>query len=429
MKTALKIEKPKRRKWKDCTPENDIAYGGYLSYRHLRILAWLFLAVAQIAVILQISMKLNPESVGMLEGWQLALSFFSYLPLPIFMLANLSVILFSRDNYKALFMRYGVLAGGMYIAGNFVVMHFGFRSLMAFGAPYDFHNMSMAFGSLLADIGHTAYTFNIFIDLLLLCLLFFFTNYEPKSKFFQGRKIFLFRLLSLLPIIYEIAAIFIKFRLSNHSIEIPSYVFFLLPSKPPFIFLAFAIVAYAIRIAEWRYLRRPGKTKEDLLAYKQTRAHSLKVSIMISIVFLVCAVLDVATFFGVLVGYAVIYAPGATDIEGVVMKGYDGLFAAGIGDSITLIFIIPLVILYSYRKTHKNPTVDLLIPVAGIALIVVIYVEGLFQTVINNTALFVQRLANWIEQITGDTPPNEGGEAAAEVASKIPALLSGIRLI
>ena len=422
------MEKAKRLKWKDRTPENDIGYGGYLSYRHIRIIGWLCMALAQVGVVLGFAMKINPANVASLERWQTAFNFFSALPVPLFMLANLSVILSKKGDWKKLFITYGGLAFGLYVLANFIVMHFVFRAITAFGVPYEFHALSMSAGALLAAFGHAGYTLNIFIDLLLICLLFFFMNYEPKSQAFAGKRVYLFRLMAILPFAYEIIAVVTKFRIATGSWQIPHYVFFLLPSKPPFIFLAFAVVAVALRIAQYRYLKRPGKTVEDWEVYTQTKAHSLKVSIMISVVFLVTSLLDLVTFFLILILYAMAVSQSANP-EAAVQLGFDALFAAGFGEAIVLILVIPLVILYSYRKQHKNPKIDLFLPVGGILLIALVYVEGLFQVVICNASSFIQRLQEWIKSIVGGEG-GEGGEPAALKAfnDSVVSLIGNIRL-
>jgi hypothetical protein len=53
--------------------------------------------------------------------------------------------------------------------------------------------------------------------------------------------------------------------------------------------------------------------------------------------------------------------------------------AVGFGGSISLIFLAPLVLLFSYTRRPKYPMLDLLIPVAGIALILLVYLEGTHQ--------------------------------------------------
>ena len=53
--------------------------------------------------------------------------------------------------------------------------------------------------------------------------------------------------------------------------------------------------------------------------------------------------------------------------------------SVGFGGSVGLIFLAPLVLLFSYTRRPKNPMLDLLIPAAGIALILLAYLEGIHQ--------------------------------------------------
>ena len=53
------------------------------------------------------------------------------------------------------------------------------------------------------------FAFNIFIDLFLCTMFMFFLTYEPKH-FFTGKRKLIFRLLSILPILYEASSIALK---------------------------------------------------------------------------------------------------------------------------------------------------------------------------------------------------------------------------
>ena len=55
------------------------------------------------------------------------------------------------------------------------------------------------------------------------------------------------------------------------------------------------------------------------------------------------------------------------------------LNALGLGESVLLLLLSPLMLLFSYTRTHKNKTLDTFIPFAGIALIVLVYIEGGYQ--------------------------------------------------
>ena len=53
--------------------------------------------------------------------------------------------------------------------------------------------------------------------------------------------------------------------------------------------------------------------------------------------------------------------------------------AVGFGGSMYLILLAPMVLLLSYTRKPRNRLLDTLIPVAGVALILLVYVEGIHQ--------------------------------------------------
>ena len=403
--------KAKRIKWRDRMPENDINYGGFLSYRHLKILGWFFLIVAQIPVILQLEAKLAPDTVPVIDKWNFVLSIFSGLPVPLFLLANLSTILQSRGNYKALFIKFGALAAGMYILGNFLVFHFGFRTMLAFNKTTTWADAARVFGELLPLFGKTGYTLNIFIDMLLVVLMFFFVNYVPKSKVFQGKRIILFRAMLLLPIAYEIAGIFLKYFISMGYFTLPSPVFFLLPSKPPLVFAAFVIIVLGLRLSEVAYVRREGNSQEKFEIHATTKAHSLKISSGIALAFGIIAIVDLGVYL--LLWFTTTnryntdpqYAGYAKEtIDLLIIYRMNVFEQIGFGGAIGLVLAIPIVFLFSYTKTHKNPKVDIIIPIAGLALIAVVLLEGFFQVITLNMAVFVEKLKKALEDATSEQP-------------------------
>ncbi|MCR5491683.1 MAG: hypothetical protein K6F32_06115 [Bacilli bacterium] len=415
----------KRIKWKDRTPENDIAFGGILSYRAVRIIAWACMVLSQIALIMTYNVKLSPASEASLSVPIQIFTLLSSFPIPLFMLANFSQIMQGKDKWKQGMIRYGALALGMYVVANLLVFHYGFRTIRSFSGDISFYDASLIVGVILAGVGRVGYSMNVFIDLFLCFLLFFIMNYKPK-RVFTGKKVIFFRLLVILPIAYELAAIFIKYKISLGSafggFDIPSFLFLLLPGKPPFIFIAFVIVVFCLKISERRYYRNPEHTPQSYSKYLTTNAHSLRTSITFSVVFFVCAVLDIIALVFSIAGVAVaieLASPG-TDNELAMEIAVSGLQGTGLGGAVALALIIPIVILFSYKKTHKNSKIDLYIPIAGIVLIVFVYVEGLFQVITLNVPSFLARLKELIDGLLGvhETPQEEGGgQTAARLIS------------
>ena len=394
-----KVNKPKRIKLSERTLENDIKFKGVLSYRHLRILGWIFLAIAQIAVVLTFNTKVNPYAAAQSKAWANFFELFTSVPLPLFMIANIASIMQKKDDYKRLLLFYGGMAFGMYLLENFLVFHYGFRAMNSI-SPTTWGETSDIFGMLLPLMGQSSYAMNIFIDLFLCSLMFFFVNYTPK-KYFQGKKIIIFRLFTLIPFIYEIASVIIKYNVTFVNFTIPSYVFFLLTSKPPFLLLAFLIIIVILKGYEHLSIKSGKKDKKFFIEHQKTNAHTLSVSIVMSVVFLIVAIIDF------LVTILVTYL-AATHHQVEPKQLIDTMLGIGLGGSLLMIPIIPLILLFSYKKTHTNSQMDMIVPLVGVGLIVLVYVEGMFEVITINMPYMLAKLKD-IFSGGGDEPPPDPG--------------------
>lgn len=396
--------KSNRIKLYDRTLENDIKYKAPLSYRYIRIIAWVCLLIAQICMLAKINIKIVPSSEPQL-GWLRDLGeWFSSMPLPLFLLANFAAIFQKRDNYKKLLLFYGGVAALLYIVGNIVIIHYGYGFINAFTfGSVDFWTMAKVFGGLLFSLGPSGLVFNIFIDLLLCSLLFFFMNYKPK-KYFQGKNLKWFRLMFILPILYEIASILIKYFVGMGQMSIPFFFFFLLTSKPPLMFLAFVILVLLLKIQEIKGLKRHQNHKL-IEENRKTNAHSFRFSLSIAIVFLIMGVLDILLYFFLSVIFS--FSFGFPDPESMDMAIGFGKYVVdhmGFGKAAVLIIIAPITLLFSYTKTHKNPKIDTYIPIVAIALILFTYIEGMFQIITVNVSALMQKIADIISEAAEDIP-------------------------
>ena len=401
-----------RIKWKDRTLANDIKYGGFLSYRHIRIIAWVCLILAQVGAVLGLDAKLDPAHAPLITNFQNVLVWFGNLPLPLFLLANFSTIMNSKGNYKALFIKYGIMAAGLFFLGNFVIFHYCFRLMKPFEPGLNWVDTARIFGELLINFGRKAFMLSVFIDLLLCLFIFYFLNYEP-SKYFQGKKIILFRLMVLLPIAYEVTSILLKYKAYTvQGFYLPSYVFFLLPSKPPVMLLAFIVVAAMIKIGKVAYLKRGGHTLEDYKEHTETKAHSLKISIGIAIIFAVSFIIDLALaiFFSLFSSSIAIemaraeYPDLTPEQMEAIIEAYTYVWTEiGFGSSTVLLVVAPLVLLFSYTKTHKNPKIDTLLPIAGVVLSLFVYLEGTFLVITLNMPQFLDQIRKYVDE----EPPAE----------------------
>ncbi len=401
-----------RIKLKDRTLENDIKYGGVLSYRHLRIIAWVCLAIAQISVVLSLQAKLNKDSASTVDLISTILSYVGSLPLPLFFLANVSEMTRKKSNFRSFFYKYGGLAIGMFLLQNLLVMHFIYGIAKSLEPSLTLGQLFRSVGEILPSLGYKAYMLNIFIDMFLCTLLFFFLYYDPQ-RVFTGKKKIIFRLFSLLPIAYEIGAIFVKYYVMLGRFSMPSYYFFLLPSKPPLVFLAFVALIVFLKIYEVRHLRKPGNNMDTWYEHTKTKAHSLKVSIITAISFLIAALLDLA----IVIAFIIVNVAGVADLVAnedelllYVFAKLSVLTNAGMGGAVPLIMIIPIVLLFSYTKTHKNKNFDVIIPALGIALMAAVYFEGFFLVITKN----LEKIMTVIENETGDEATFLSGKFVAK---------------
>lgn len=371
---------------RDRTLDNDIKYRGPLSYRYLRIIAWVCLIIAQIGMVAKLNITIVKSSEQAI-GWVRDMGeIFASFPLPLFLLANFAVMYQKRESWKKLLMFYGGIALLLYIVANVVIIHYGYGFVNAF-AKIEFMDMAKTFGLLLFGLGKTGLVFNIFIDLFLCALVFYFLNYKPKS--FKGKKLYIFRSFAIFPILYEVASILIKYFVGVGAMDIPFFCFFLLTSKPPLMFAAIIALFVILKIEELRKMKQH-LNSEFVKEHRKTNAHSLRFSIIIAITFFVAGTLDFIIYSASSIALTSSLIADVGDEDFAVGMAMYVISHMGFGDAIPLLLIAPLTLLFSYTKVHKNKKIDPLIPVVGLLLIIFVYVEGIFQIIVVNVARVVE---------------------------------------
>ena len=98
----------------------DIKYRGILSYRHLRIIAWVALAISQYCLILGMGLSLFHRSLVYPTWIYRSLTIVGNLSIPFFLLATFSIILARNRTYKSLVMFYGLAYLGLALGIIFV---------------------------------------------------------------------------------------------------------------------------------------------------------------------------------------------------------------------------------------------------------------------------------------------------------------------
>ena len=356
--------------------ENDIKFRGPLSYRHLRMIGWALLAVSQIANILRLGEKLY-NTPGWYQAWPDILSNCFSLMGPLFLIAIFSIVLNAKDGFKRLLITYSGLAIGIYLVFILVYEHY----LVGLFTPVtDQQTAHTTAALLITSMGkHGFFAFNMFVDLLLCTLVTFFINYNP-TKYFQGKKIYIFRALVVLPILYEIGAIVLKAVTSEGIIELSPYFFPLLTTKTPIAFLIFVTMAIFVKNRRKFFLKK-GKTEEEYAEFEKTNVNSLHFSLFLVMIIVVVVILDI--FIAIGLG-AVLFMRGVP--AGVAETDFlayciSKVQSWGFGNSFVMLLIIPIVIFFDYKKTHEDKLVDLILPVAGIAAVAVVYVEGGYEVI------------------------------------------------
>lgn len=368
---------------------HDIRFRGPFSFRHLRIIGWIALAISQIAVFTSMSATLNEALAPRLDTLSNVLQAIGTIAIPLFLIANFARILSVDGGYKSLLIIFGGISLA-FILGFFIVyQHYIVGILNAFGGQ---ELVNQAGPQILNLIGGGNYfAFNLFLDLFLCTLLNFFLNYHPK-KAFQGKKIILFRLMALLPILYEFASMVLKIYASIGGLKLSVYLYPFLTVKPPMSIVLFIALSLFIKLREWMFLRR-GKSHEDYDKFLSTNVNSLHFSIYTSVMILISVVIDVILLISIT---AALVPPHAT--REVILSTTEQVNSWGFGSAVPLILTIPFVMLFSYTRKYTTPLIDIIIAVAGVALVAIVLIEGGFRFICTIPDV-VRKLAGGINKL------------------------------
>ena len=434
--TAVKAKR-RRLRIHEITAENDMRYRGPLSFQHFQILGWLCIVISQVVVLLKLGGRFDPVFATDTAALLGALNGIANMSLPFLLIANFAQILNADNGYRGQIIKNG--AATVAICGVFYAVFYRYI-VGSFAAIITKPAEALpTVDNAIRSVGSGGFVaFNLFLDLFLCTLAMLFLNYTPR-RCFKGKAIILFRLLTLLPIGYEVACMLLKVQAARGMIEIPAWAFPLLPMKPPMTFVLFVALAIFVKTRELRF-RRHGKTHEEYQAFLKTNRNSWNFSVFLAIMMVVVSLIDFVVVVGFSVNETVTTAmskaqaavteaapqaegdaagaaralgeiealptpenpgqPQATEgaeasetegdvaselglddaaINAAVEKGMHIGLAVGFGGSVYLLFLAPFVLLFSYTRRPKYPMAGLLIPVVAIALIVIIYLEGFHQ--------------------------------------------------
>jgi len=368
----------KRVKFHERGVHDDIKYSGPLSFQSFQILGWSCIVITVIMTLIKIGIRVNPEDMKRLETLNDVISYLAELSLPFLLMANFARILNNTEGFKKQLIRNG---GAM--AAIFIVFMIFFNRYVVGTVGLLLKDPKEAYPLVMTSFYGVSprgfFCFNIFVDLFLCTLVMLFLNARP-TKIFTGKKIYIFRAFTLIPIAYEVASIILKGKAAAGSILLPSWVFPLLTVKPPMTFLVFVILAVYIKTRELRYCRH-GNTHEDYQAFLKTNRNAWNFSVFAAIVLFIAGVIDLILGILLMAGQA-----GSAEALDAMMASEKALknsiaMSIGFGKAVCLIIFAPIMLLFNYTKIPKNKTVGMLIPVAGIVLIALLGVQGIYQLV------------------------------------------------
>ena len=374
--TTEASKKRKRISMYDVTSGNDIKFKGIFSYRHFRIAGWVCMAMTVASILIGLGMKMSSRVTEKYSGVHGVLSFFAELGVFLFLFANFAVIIDKKSSYKKLFIMYGALAGGFVLL--FADVYYRFLGGII-GSIGDATGKSISTADLM---GGGFKTFNVFLDMLLCTAVIFFIDYRP-TKYFVGKKLYIFRAFVAIPILYELVCILLKYFSTVDGLKLHPMVSPFLTTKPVLCFLLFVRMAFYIKGRETKFLKH-GKTLEDYDAFMKTNRNSLqfarKFALMTFIYGLIDLVLVIVLIILRLANAGVLQAfldAGADNQEAMQLLDYviEEAKSIGFGGAFSMIFIAPFILFFSYTKSYKKSKVDTLIPVGAIAVIVLVAIE------------------------------------------------------
>ncbi len=368
----------------DIDAGNDISYTPPLSYRHFRIFGWMMLVCVQLSLVFASIAGFNAHGAGVspsdpLKVWSDVLAFFGQLAIPFFLLANFALILSSQERIGRLIATHASLALLIYAAYllgyDRYVIAFANRIFAIFKITD-----SKPIVDTFVQIYFTRYfSLNIFIDLLMCSSLYFFLVHKPKR--IKKEHLIYFRMLVVLPILYEFGSMAIKgLSLGMKLFTLPVEVLPLLTSKSIVTFLAFLAIVIYLKNKERIYVKLGG-TPERYNAFLSTKAHVFQVSVAIAIIFACAGLIDVLLSSLVSLFMAIAKAETYSDLLPLWNDSYGMIQSWGLGKGASLLVISPLALLFNYKKKYSlsSKNVDYIIPFTGLAACAIVLLEGAYQ--------------------------------------------------
>ena len=344
---------------------DDIRYQGPFSYRAFQILGWLCLLLS-VAVAIFAMMK-NPEAgAGQGMAWRL-ISGVARMPALLLLIAGISRIMRDRGEYKQQLLTYLGLAGIVAACAGIIYQHTVLAALdRLFVEPeMVLPKLEEAFANF---SGSGFLAFNVFIDIFLCILIFFFVNVRPRH-IFTGKWVLILRAYAALPVIYALICMWLKYQATSKNIVLPFWCFPILTTRPVTVYGLFLFLAIYIKKKETIFCDH-GHTLKECRESLETRRNSLRFGIILAITMAVLAIMDNLLQYG---AAQLLFKRMAPADVNALAWGLQAAKNIGFGgDSIAMLILAPFMLLYSFNRVPRWRIISILAPVVAIVLIVLL---------------------------------------------------------
>ncbi len=336
--------------------KKDIKYRGFLSSRSMKTIGFVLLFFAQVYLCISLVGKFIDLSESTLNVANVldTLSMFS---LPMFLIANFCVIINSKTKIKKMLIVYSVIAIGVYL-----LIIFGFyRYLIGIAHSISPDDPSSAY--LLADLVAKklfgkVINYNVFVDLTLFSLFYFFLFYTPKRL--EGKnRLAIFRLLSIIPALLTIGASVLYGLYNIEIIDLPVAILAILPCRSLAIYAIFFGIAFFIKLRQHLFFKWGG-TQEEFEKYCSSNRSSLEVSIAMAVITLFVCIIDFLL---------------------LIINPW--LLFYGIGLNFYFALCTPLIMLLSYTRKPRSNVWDMVTLAMFFFAVIILYLETGYYIIIN----------------------------------------------
>lgn len=436
-----KAPKKRHLKMLNTTHENDIRYRGPLNYQHFQILGWMCIVISAVTLCINLGGQLDPTFSSDTAGLNNILVRIASLSLPFLLIANFARILNATDGYKKQLFKNGVAMIAVFLVSLLFFNRYFIGTLEGISAnPAEAQEIASAFVYNRSSYGFISFNIFVDLFLCTLVMVFlnyqpkhifigkrryvfrlftvFPIAYEIFSMLFKvwsargdiAIPVWCFPLLTVKPpmtfVLFVILAVYVKTRehvFRRHGKSHEDFRSYLKTRKNSLNFSVFlavmliivSILDFAVFIfatigetaatlnqigsyieehqEELEAIAEQAKEKNEPDSSSSAQSETTGVSSTTheqdSAIEAVSSDQDTTD--------KIIQYTGEGFFEELLLHNVKVMDAVGFGGSFPMIFLAPVVLLFSYTKKLRNENIGIFIPVAAICLIVIVFLEGI----------------------------------------------------